>query len=299
MLDDNVTHVTQFNPFPQESKLYFPVVERSNAWLDKMGKPHVIGKHKSLIRQDEDGKPQFLANVGKDYKTISNSELFPYIEEQLNQTLPRHVLKDVKVTDSMSYNGRDCWREYVFPNLRTDIDGGGDVAFRLIMGNSYGGTSLKTIAGAIDFFCTNGMIIGTYEKGVHKHTSGLSVKGIDKWVGDSVMYFTKHTEMLQRFSHIRVPTMYENTLFEHLHKTSVLSERRANELQGNMHNERNARSGRDTRPSLWHLYSALTTEATHFEVRNTGNDHEANTRISKQQSVNPVINAAEKYLLAA
>lgn len=282
MSHDNVTDIRKsVSPFPNDSTLYFPVVEREDGWCDKHGQWHRDPSLKKLLRMDSNNRPHILSTVGTGYKVVQNRELFPHIEQKMQSAFEPRLLRDVETRDEWSYDGRDCWRHYTFPNLRCDIDGGGDVAFRLIVGNSYGGKSVQLIAGAIDFFCTNGMIIGTHEKQARKHTSGLTIGGIATWINDSVTAFTKHTQRCNEWSDMTVPLTREDDLFMHLVEKNLVSQQRASKLNEEMHYERNRRVGRDNRPTVWHLYSASTAWASHGDIRDTGNDHAANTRIDR------------------
>lgn len=293
MLDD--TTMSHHNPFPQDSKLYFRVVERTNAWIDRHGKAHNITKQKSLVRETDTG-PQWLANVGENYKTIENRELFPHVERHLLDVLDPMYTQNVNTIEHMSYGGRDCYREYQFPDLKCDVGGRGDVAFRLIVGNSYGAKSVTLLSGAIDFFCTNGMIIGSHEKQARRHTSGLEVTGLDNWINNSVSQFVAHGKRIERYNDTMIDLTKEDGLFEYLRDKGLLSERHARAAQARMHTERNQRSGRDVQPSLWDLYSAMTHWASHDDIRDTGNDHEANTRIQRTQHAERVIRAADAYM---
>lgn len=299
---DNVTDIShRVSPFPQASKLYFDVAQKPLYYVDPncaIGSHATLASHKLIVRKDDKAlKP--LAVVGHGYKVIPNSELFPYVEQRMIERLGPSVLRDVQVTEDMSYGGRDCYRNYVFPSVRCDVPGGGDVAFRLIIGNSYGAKAVQLIAGAIDFFCTNGMILGVHESVARKHTSGLTLTGLDKWIGDSVTYFTKHTETMRRWTDILIPRAREDDLFKHLVAKNLVSERHATQLNEALHYERNRRSGRDVRPALWHLYAALTAWSSHGDIRDTGNDHAANTRIERGRHANRIMSVADDFLRKA
>lgn len=297
-LDDNVTKIAPApSPFPEGSKLYFPVVQKRLFYRhDNTRKP--VATHKLLARKTDDSVTP-LSIVGIAYKVIRNDELFPHVEQRMRERLDPHLLRGVQVSEQMSYHGRDCYREYVFPNLRCNVQGSGDVAFRLIIGNSYGAKSVSLIAGAIDFFCTNGMIIGTHERTARKHTSGLTVQGLDAWIGDSVTYFTQHTERMQSWAGIPISHTQVDGLFEHLSSRNLLSTRHAAAMAEAMDAERLRRRRSPADPAhmtMWHLYSALTAWASHGIVRDTGNDHVANTRIERGHHVNRIMSAAQTYV---
>ena len=134
------------------------------------------------------------------------------------------------------------------------------------------------------------------EKQVRKHTSGLTLSGLDGWINDSLEQFVKHGKRIQRYVERDIDLTKEDALFEYLTSKGLLSAARARQAQYDMHQERNKRAGRDTRPTMWHLYSALTDWASHSDVRDTGNDHEANTRIQRTQHAERVIRAAEQFV---
>jgi hypothetical protein len=285
------------NPFPQESELYFRVAERELGWKNERTSEYTgISKQKALIRAHAGGGV-WLANVGENYKLIENKELFPHVEQHLTNVIDSKYLHDAQTVEHMSYNGRDCYREYRFPSLKCEMHGQGNVAFRVIVGNSYGGKAVTLLAGAIDFFCTNGMLIGQSEKQARKHTSNLEVTGLDDWITDSVRQFAVHGERIGRYTQTPISELKEDALFDYLVDKSVLSARRADDLRIDMYAERNSRNGSDReRPTLWHLYSALTDWSSHSDVRDTGNDHEANTRIQRTQHAERVIRAADQFV---
>lgn len=284
------------NPFPQESKLYFRVVERPIGWLNQRSNEYTqIEKQKALIRAYAGGGT-WLATVGENYKLVENCELFPHVEEHMTRVIKREYLEGVKTRESMSYLGRDCYREYIFPNLKMPNDP--DISFKLTISNSYGAKAVTCMYGAEDAFCSNGMIFGTAEKNARKHTSGLSLYGVEEWINGAVRQFTIHGKRIERYTATRIDLTREDGLFDYLVKKNLLSARRARETQHAMHREVDKRAPKQARPTLWHLYSALTDWATHSEVRDTGNDHEANTRIQRTQHAERVIVAADKWITA-
>lgn len=291
---DNVTRL--HSSFPQDSELYFPVVERRDGWQDRKGAWHYDDSVKKLVRMVGD-EPIVLATVNSTYRTTTNRDLFTYVEEHMQSKFPHSMLADVSVRDDMAYNGRDCFRHYTFPSIRCDIRGGGDVAFKIIVGNGYGSKAIMLMVGAIDFFCTNGCVIGVYEKVVRKHTSGMTLSGLDQWLDSSVVAFTKHTERMLVWADTQIMP-YVADMFAHLTDKHLLSPRQAEQMRYDTILERDRRTQGDP-VSLWHMYSALTNWATHDNVRDTGNDHAAVTRIERGKHVERVINAAHLFVQQA
>lgn len=301
MLDFNDDNKCYQSPFPPLSdKLSFRVAERKLSWHnERTGENVGITKQKAIVREAAGGGT-WLANVGENYKLLLNTDLFPHIEQHIADTMLPQYLRDVEVREHTSYNGRDCWREYVFPHLTCDLHGEGDVAYRCIVGNSYGAKAVTLLSGAIDFFCTNGMVIGQSEKQARKHTSGLSIIGLDNWITDSIGQFASHAARIQKYAETYIDFTKQDGLFKYLVVKGLLSERRAKEACAGMYSECEKRTNTvgGTHASMWHLYSALTDWASHSDVRDTGNDHEANTRIQRQQHAERVIRAAEQFVEA-
>lgn len=298
---DNVTRVTNEPLFPPlGAALDFAVAERPIGWYSvKQAKWYKTTGHKMLLRVGADKEPQKLAIVGDTYKVVHNRDLFPYIEHHMAQRLDADMLVGVTVREMVSYGGRDCYREYIFPNMKCDMRGEGDVAFRLIIGNSYGSKAVTLLAGAIDFWCSNGMIIGSHEKTVRKHTSGISLHGIDTWIDGALRQYVSHTKKLKQWRNTPMGFESFEQIKELLTAKSLLSARQADDLYGEVSRETRERTGVDAMTqgrTMWHLYSALTRWATHSEVRNTGNDHEANTRIERGLHVTRVMDVIEKHM---
>lgn len=105
-------------PFTMESKLYFPVSKRPLYYQDN-GKYVSSPTHEALVRDDDGTK---LGICGKDYAVLNNSELFPAIEFALAENVEKSILEGVTIKESISYGGRFCMKEYIFPALAGNVD---------------------------------------------------------------------------------------------------------------------------------------------------------------------------------
>ena len=273
-------NVTTFNTaaliFPQESTLYFPIVIRSMYWRHRDGQMVAVDDHKIILRRDEHtSKPVQLSIVGKSYRIVHNRELFPAIEQRLVELVEPQYLRDVKVHDEMSYNGRNCYRHYCFPNMQVQF-GTSDIAFRIIVGNSYGEKGVELIGGAIDAWCSNGMLIGRAERKVRKHTSGIEVVHLTRWIEDIIRKFWLNAKEWEEWSRVSVADV--DALFAILVKRGLMSERLATWMAGEYRTNNVGAHGE----TLWAFYSTLTAWATHMPfTRDTGQDHKATTRIDR------------------
>ena len=69
-------------------------------------------------------------------------------------------LSNFTVEERVDKDGAIAFKDYRFPEIKIDLPEftRSDVNYRVIARNSYGIAGLALIAGAIDFYCTNGMI---------------------------------------------------------------------------------------------------------------------------------------------
>jgi hypothetical protein len=159
-----------------EDDIMFPVAERGLYVPLKAGTFQPSG-YKALIRGDR-GKLEVLASVKDSYKLVTNREVYDALQPILG----------AYDTDIHTYHDRAGARSYIdcrFKGISRGY-GGAAICFRTIFINGYGGTSLGAKIGAINFFCTNGSIIGEYEGAYRRHTSGLDVSVAAEWVKEGL-----------------------------------------------------------------------------------------------------------------
>ncbi len=258
------------NPFDKyntpQSSILFPVGERGVGWQTRTGGYEQSKDHKAIIRVNAAGDGAQLLNiVGSTYKLVHNRELFTAVEDAMISEMTSDQLDGVEVKDKVSGWGKVCYREYVFPNIRCRLDRtAGDIGFRIIVQNGYGGSALRIHAGAIDFFCTNGMIRGEYVSAYKRHTSRLMVGNLDKTIQQAVAEYAKTTEQLQEWS--RKPVTHEKAMA--LFKAIASSVKMRDGLTEQFMTERETRGN-----NLWAVYSTLTHYASHptgaFALRKT------------------------------
>jgi len=237
--------------------------------------------------------PQQLAVVGMGYQVVQNIDLFRAIEDQFINSFSSDELKDVRANDKMSYDGRVCLREYQFPNVRCESPGSSDIAFRTIVKNGFGGSSIALYTGAIDFFCTNGMISGKYDCMYARHTKGLRLTDITQRVRRSIKAFYENNATWWKWYGHSI-TIEEAKAFLLDRYSERLAEKllRQYRIECHTHGE-----------NMWALYSAMTYYATHdegaFATRNTGVDHSAVTLLKREEQVQSVVASDAWTRLAA
>jgi hypothetical protein len=266
------------------SPILFPVAERKVGWERRDGGWERVNSHKAIIRIAQDGRPHVLSVVGANYRLIHNRELYSFVEDTMRKEMQPSELDGVQVKDKVAGWGRTCFREYVFPNIKCILGGStkSEIAFRLLVQNGYGGSALRMHAGAIEFYCTNGMISGEYESTYRKHTSGLYVSGIAPTVHKALATFSYSQSIWKRWATTPVHHQAAMDLFRELASSEKLREN----LQDQYLRERDARG--DT---LWSVYSAMTYYASHadggFALRRTveQQDTQASVMLNRELSV--------------
>ena len=295
---NNVTvlHPQQPEAFNSHSELYFDVWERPTYFQGQKGNYYKDDQHKHIVRMYE-GVPIPIGLVGKSYKVLKNRELCEGIEQTFMDTLTKEELNGVTRKDRVSYMGGTSFRDYIFPNINVDISSKrSDIAFRAIVINGYdGSSSFKFYHGAIDFFCTNGMVTGSYDMIVKRHTAGLTVPNLTEKLRNSIDIFYKQAETWSKWVGKEITDEDAEECFKGMPN---VSERRVQQLMRQFLIEC-ASHGR----TVWALYSAATYYATsnegHFAIRETNTDHEASTLMNREQQVRSWLNTDEFARIAA
>lgn len=242
---------------------------------------------------------QALGMVKERYQIVQNCDLFESLAHALDGAAPARALDGAKIKPSVSYGGAQAFADIAFPSLTEDlVQARGNataLTFRLLLWNSFDGSSpVRLAAGAIDGFCTNGMIFGSYDLFGKRHTKGFSQVELEKFVGNSFLLFQEKITELRRETFAPI----ELTQAEEFLKKNF-SDRRAAQLL-----ERFAIESQERGATVWALRSALTFYASHnssqFAVRNTGADSAASVLYGRENEISSLFaGAGWRELLAA
>lgn len=280
--------------FPVEER---PLFYRNPSEGEVPGQVVQSPEHKQLIRTDNMTP---LAVVGNKYSVLENAELFGAVERSLIETMPDEALQNIEIIDSEAYGGAQCYREYRFRNMTAKVDERSNTCFRAILGNGFGKSAVTVIVGAIDFFCTNGMVLGTVDRVARKHSSGLNVRAICNYITGNVEMYYQSAETWTKWANKGITVSQADAFFAACVEEGKLSQRLAEKLRIQLQREAQSRG-----LTLWALYSALTYYATHpeddmFAVRDTGNDTSAVVCSKREHEVRAITSfAAFKSLEAA
>jgi len=240
-----------------------------------------------------------LGMVKDRYTIVQNADLFESLAQALDGAAPARALEGAKIKPATSYQGAQAFADIAFPQLTEDlVQARGNstaLTFRLLLWNSFDGSSpVRLAAGAIDGFCSNGMIFGSYDLFGKRHTKGFSQADLEKFVGNSFLLFQEKITQLRRETFAPI----ELTQAEEFLKKSF-SERRASALLEQFQIESVERG-----QTVWALRSALTYYASHsrhaFVVRNTGQDSAAAVLYGRENEVASLFSSRDwRDLIAA
>jgi len=242
---------------------------------------------------------QALGMVKDRYQIVQNHELFESLASALEDAAPARALEGAKIKPSTSYGGAQAFADIAFPSLTEDlVQARGNataLTFRLLLWNSFDGSSpVRLAAGAIDGYCSNGMIFGSYDLFGKRHTKGFSQADLEEFVGNSFLMFQR------KIQELRLET-FKPVELEQAEKflKKNFSDRRATQLL-----ERFAVEAQERGATVWALRSALTYYASHnssqFSVRNTGQDSSAAVLYGRENEISSLFaGAGWRELLAA
>ena len=255
----------------------------SNLQFDVHFEPTRVRDKKYVINGDTG---EYIGVVGDSFNCASHKDFFRGVQDTMTETLSSDELSGAKV--SWKRARQDAWAlmDIQLPNTIAKIATDKHettVSQRIIALHGIDGScSNQVFFGAIDFFCTNGMIRGEHDKVRRKNTSNFTM---DRFISDlrnSRQDFYKQTEQLQRWAETSLATVDVRAFLEKLLK----SDRTADKMF-TLYNQEVGIRGRN----IFALYSAFTNYATYaderngFAMRNTGNDTEAVTMFNRENKV--------------
>jgi len=204
-----------------------PVVSRDNR--------HVADDKKMLTRTTPDGDV-YLNVVNSSYRVVENAEVLEPLQRQIINYFDPLVLEDVKIKDTISANGNVCYAEYLFPRLKHGIETSTghktEFGLRFVMKNTFDGKGSVTMwSGLIDFFCTNGTVMGQYDVTRKRHSRNFNTDG---FISAFEMSMTSHknaVEKYQRYADTKVGSSTKvQQLFDKLTKTNRQDQKRSGGL---------------------------------------------------------------------
>ena len=244
---------------------------------------------------------EYLGVVGNDFTTETHTKFFNKVQDTMMEKLSPYEVQGAVVNWKSARNNAWASMDITLPNVTTKIvtdKHETTVAQRIIGLRAVDGScSNQVFFGAIDFFCTNGMIRGDHDKVRRKNTSGFSVERFITQLRKSNEDFQMQTRRLQQWANQSLVNVDVRAFLEKLMKSD-----RAADKMFTLYNQEVATRGRN----VFALYSAFTNYATYaderngFTMRNTGHDTAAVTMFNRENKVGQWIDSEPfKRLVAA
>ena len=132
---------------------------------------------KKYVIDGNTGEP--IAIVGKDFTCASHGDFFRSVMDTVTENLSSHEVDGANIAWRDAHHNGWAMLDMTLPNVKAKITTPKhetEVAQRIIALHGVDGTCSNTVLfGAIDFFCTNGMVRGEHDKVRRKNTSGFSL----------------------------------------------------------------------------------------------------------------------------
>ena len=253
---------------------------------------------KKYVINQTTGQP--LGIVGKSFQCASHGDFFRGVVETATETLSEHYLEDAKYSFRTARNGAWAMLDITLPNVTMDIS---TDKFETEIGNRIislhgidGSCSNQVYFGAIDYFCTNGMITGDHDKVRKKNTSNFSMESFIYELNRARTDFYTQAQQMQVWAHTDLKYVDVSSLLD-----DMLGSKRKSEKMYSLYMQEASTRGHNK----FALYSAMTNYATYaderngFNLKNTGNDTQAISMWSREQEVSKWISDDRFRMLEA
>ena len=228
---------------------------------------HMAEDKKMLTRTTPDGDV-YLNVVNSGYRVVENAEILEPLQHQMINYFDPLVLEDVKIKDTISANGNVCYAEYVFPKLKHSIETPTghrtEFGLRFVMKNTFDGKGSVTMwSGLIDFFCTNGTVMGQYDITRKRHSRNFNTDGFINAFEMSMNSHRQTVEKYQRYADAKVGSSTKvQQLFDKLTKTNRQDQKRSGGLSDRLFSQW-MDEVRERGDNLFAVQSAMTHYASH------------------------------------
>ena len=266
--------------------------------FDVMFEPTKV-KDKKYVINGETG--DYIGVVGDTFNCASHADFFGGVHDTITEHLGDAECENMNIKWRIARSNAWAMMDMVLPNVTARIESDKHstiVAQRIIALHGIDGScSNQTYFGAIDFFCTNGMIRGEHDKVRRKNTSNFSMNKFIRDLRESSQSVYAQSERLQQWA---VKPLYVGDVKAMLE--TLLKSDRASEKMFTLYNQEAGVRGEN----VWALYSAFTNYATYaderngFNLRNTGKDTSAVSMFNREHQVSQWIESKPfKELIAA
>ena len=229
---------------------------------------------------------EYLGIVGKGFTCASHGDFYRGVMDTLTENLEPSDMMNAKYNWRTARNGAWTMLDITLPDMQVEITTdkhSTTLGNRIISLHGIDGScSNQVYFGQIDFFCTNGMIRGEYDKVRKKNTANFSLDSFIYELNRSRRDFYAETAKMQVWAQTDLKYVNVQSLLE-----DMISSRRKAEKMYQLYCHEASQRGHNK----WALYSAFTNYASYaderngFNLRNTGHDTQAISMFTREQEV--------------
>ena len=229
---------------------------------------------------------QYLGIVGNGFTCASHGDFYRGVMETLTENLEPSDTMNAQYKWRTARNGAWTMLDITLPDMQVEIS---TDKHTTTLGNRIislhgidGSCSNQVYFGQIDFFCTNGMIRGEYDKVRKKNTANFSLDSFIYELNRSRRDFYAETAKMQVWAQTDLKYVNVQSLLEEM----ITSRKKAEKMYQLYCHEASQRGH-----NKWALYSAFTNYASYaderngFNLRNTGHDTQAISMFTREQEV--------------
>ena len=260
-------------------------------------KTRMEGK-KYVINNNTD---EVLGIVGSKFNSVTHREFYDKVCRTMAEQLGEEAMEGVQVRWNTARNGAFAMLDATMPSTKALITTDKqqtEISQRVIALHGVDGLcSNQVFFGAIDFFCTNGMIRGEHDKVRRKNTTNFNMSTFIKELENANSDFYSQAEQLQEWARTPLDDQSVQTMLN-----SLMGSEKKSEKMLSLYGQEIGKRGRNA----FALYSAFTNYASYaderngFKLRNTGNDTNAISMWGREQEVTKWVSSKQfKELVAA
>ena len=229
---------------------------------------------------------EYIGIVGNSFNCASHGDFFIGVHNTITDSLGEKDTNNMNIHYKTARNNAWALMDMTLPEVTAKIytdKHETTISQRIIALHGIDGScSNQVYFGAIDFFCTNGIIRGEYDKIRRKNSSLFTMDSFIRELEQSRNDFYAQSETLQRWAKIQMPRYDVKDLLERI----IKSDRKAEKMYSLYNQETSVRGH-----NVFSLYSAFTNYASYaderngFNIRNTGRDTQSQTMWTRKQEV--------------
>jgi len=229
---------------------------------------------------------EYLGIVGKGFTCASHGDFYRGVMDTLTENITPAEMTNASYKWRTARDGAWSMLDITLPDMQVEIS---TDKHTTTLGNRIislhgidGSCSNQVFFGQIDFFCTNGMIRGEYDKVRKKNTSNFTLSGFIHELTRARRDFYEETAKMQVWAETDLKYVNVQSLLE-----DMIASKRKSEKMYELYCHEASQRGHNK----WALYSAFTNYASYaderngFSLRNTGNDTQAISMFSREQEV--------------